>query len=213
MGTRLYHLTLRQRYHDQLCQNGYYFQHHVEGADTQTDIEICTLIENFFETFVLPSIKLFANNQVNYDGIVVSTIVPYQGAIFEKILETSNGVQPDEALPTFNAGLISLRSGLGGKSRRGRSFYAGISEADSSNSRLEPDCFARLADIGLRLLATFGPAGTAAPIRYGVFSKKLGATGNPADPYNPSTGFTGITQCAPRLLIATQRHRKIGHGT
>lgn len=213
MTTRLFHLTLRQSFHNQLCQNGYWFQHHVDGVSPETDIQIASLIGDLFKTFILPRIQDFANQQVNYNGIVVATIVPHEGAIFEEVLETSNGVQPDEALPTFNAALLSLRSGLGGRSHRGRSFYAGISEADSSSSRLEADCFARLALIGVQLLATFGPTGSAAPIRYGIYSKKLGATGNPLEPYSATVGFTGITQCAPRLLIATQRHRKIGLGT
>jgi hypothetical protein len=213
MGTRLFHLTLRQSFHNQLCQNGYWFQYHVEGPDTEPDITVASLIGDLFHTFILPKIQDFANQQVQYNGIVVSTIVPYQGAIFEQVLETSNGVQPNDALPTFNAAVLSLRSGLGGRSHRGRSFYAGVSEDDSANSRLLPDSFARLATIGVGLLATFGPTGSAAPIRYGIFSKLKGATGDPTNPWNPVTGFTGITQCAPRLDIGTCRHRKIGHGT
>lgn len=213
MTNRLFHLTLRQSFDGQLVQNGYWFRTLPDSPVPPSDLAMCGIIAGNFQANVLPKIQMFANQQVQYEAIVVATIVPVEGAIFETILETSNGVQPDNSLPTFCAGLVSLRTGLGGRSNRGRSYYAGISEADSSVSRLDPDCFARLQDVGDSLLSTFGPTPSQPFVEYGVWSRLRGEVTGGDSPFDIGAGFTPITQCVARRLIATQRHRKIGHGT
>jgi len=213
MTNRLFHLTLRQSFDGQLVQNGYWFRTLPDSPVPPSDLAMAGIIAGTFQAQVLPAIQMFANQQVQFEAIVVATIVPVEGAIFETILETSNGVQPNNSLPTFCAGLLSLRTGLGGRSNRGRSYYAGISEDSSSVSRLDADSFARLQDVGNSLLSAFGPTPTQPFVEYGVWSRLRGENIGGDSNFDIGAGFTPITQCVARRLIATQRHRKIGHGT
>jgi hypothetical protein len=208
----LYHLVLRQELHGQIIQNGYWFRLRpgFEIFDEVT-FTMASIRDSFLDN-VLPKIEMFANTQLKIQGAVVSRVSPKNGPIVERLLETSGGVQPDDSLPSYCAGLLSLRTGLGGRGNRGRSYYAGVSEGDSSNSKLDADCLGRLQDVGDELLAHFGGPSFGVA-QYGVWSWLKGRVGATSDEYNTTSGFTPITQAVARLPIATNRHRKIGHGT
>lgn len=208
----LYHLVLRQELHGQLLQNGYWFRRNpaLAGFD-ETSFIMVSILQSFRDN-VLPKIRLFANNQLKFQGIVVSRVSPRDGPIVEQLLETSNGAQPNDSLPSYCAGLLSLRTGLGGRSRRGRSYYGGVGEDDSSDSKLDADSLGRLQDVGNQLLASFGPTSGAVAF-YGVWSWLKAGTDAGGSEWNTDLAFTPITQCVARLFVATNRHRKVGHGT
>lgn len=212
MPRYLFHLTLKQELHGQLVQNGYYFRQK-DPPSGHTPGQLCQFIAGAFLANIIPPIQQFANQQLKFQNIVVTTLSPRFGAIYETLLETANGNQTDDALPSYCAGLLSLRSGFGGGNRRGRSYYAGISEGDSADSRLGVDSLAALTSIGQSLLGTFGAANTNGVADYGIWSWKLAELDPVYDVYNTDLAFTPITQCIARPVIATQRHRKIGHGT
>lgn len=209
---RLFHLTVRQELHGQVVQNGYYFKSRPGIDDVWSQEQICTSLLNGYLNGVLPSVKAWANQQLKFQNLVVRTISPKFGTIVEVLLENHEGAQGDDSLPSYCAGLISLRTGLGGGFRRGRSYYAGVSENDSSLSRLEADSLNGLVTIGNSLIQQFGFTGGSSLAGYGIWSWKLAGVANNDGEYNTNLAFTPITQCIPRPVIATQRHRKIGHG-
>lgn len=208
----LHHLTVRQELHGQTVQNGYYFRTN-EGVTTgNSPAQVGNFIIQRFRDDVLPVIKLFANQELKFTNLVVSCISPKFASIVEFLLETSNGAQPDESLPSYCAGLISLRTGFGGGHRRGRSYYAGVSEADSADSRLDADALTALASVGGQLLASFGITNPTSLCHYGVWSWSLAVLDPVLQEYNVDIAFTPITQCIARPVLVTQRHRKIGIG-
>jgi hypothetical protein len=207
---RLYHLVLRQELHGQLVQNGYWFTSR-PAFDGTSDLGVAENLRNAFQNDVLPVIRLFANNQLKFQGIVCARVSPIDGPIAEVLLETSNGAQPNDSLPSYCSGLLSLRTGLGGRSHRGRSYYAGVGEDDSSNSRLDADSLGRLQAVGNQLLTTYGPTSFSMG-SYCVFSYGKRLIDASATVWNTDIACTPITQCVARPTIASQRHRQIGHG-
>lgn len=124
-------------------------------------------------------------------------------------------MQTGNSLPSFCAGLLSLRTGLTGRSRVGRIYVPGVAEDLSDNSRLEGAYTSVLQTLGSTLLTRYGPSGSFAHCRIGVFSRKLGVVRNPLPTptlsYNLN-GWTQITAFIARNEIATQRKRKLARG-
>lgn len=206
--TMLFHLTLVQQLHGQIIQNGYYFRNNQSWNDTQTAFELNNRI-TFFRTQVMPSIALIQSQELVHKSLIMAQVYPHNGPIVEQILETSQGVQAFEALPSYCAAILSLRSGFGGKSNRGRSYYAGISSNNVGSSVLDLDTLAGLQDIGNKLLVNFGNSSSAFSLRYSIYSRKLGDNeqGRPH-----AMGAISVNQCLARRTLGTQRHRKIGIG-
>lgn len=212
----LYHLTLVSQLHGQQCQNGYWFREASMHTGPDDDALQCQQIIERFNSRIMAWIKQFANTEWHPIGLVCATMIPRFGPIAEAGYESGSGDQLNESLPSSIAAILSLRTGLGGRNRLGRSYYPGISEGDHSASRLTPDSLSRLQGIGDALLSGFGHTDPANLFHYGVYSHKLGDV--------PSTtlgegkiitmaGFTPITQTIARGRLGTCRHRMLGHGS
>jgi len=206
----LFHLTFHHTLHSQQCQNGFYFTNRIPLDDDEGDLRLymADLITQF-NSQIYPLIKSFQNNQVHYNSLIATCVIPRNGPILETIYETGSGDQPDESLPSYCAAILSLRTGLGGKSNRGRLYIAGVSEGDTSAGQLDVAAFAGLQAIANQLLSLFGPTGGSTFFRYVIWSRKLGAPGGLLLP----TGIRPILQILPRDILGTQRHRLIGVGT
>jgi len=211
-GPHLFFLSVNYELHGQFCQNGFWFTENlanVQSADPGVQIQA---LVNQFHLTVWPKMVEFQNNQVHYRNIVGVTINPKNGPIAELTIESQTGAQGNESLPSYCAAVLSLRTGLGGKSNRGRLYIAGVSEDFSADSRLLPDSLTGLQGIGDELLTRFGPADSLRVYNYGVWSRvrALSAADGPAPQVD--FAFTQITQCIPRGILGTQKHRQIGHG-
>jgi len=204
----LFHLTLVQQLHAQTMQNGYYFTNRENMSDADF-VSVENHIVNFFNLFILSAIKQIQSQEVVHRSLVVSQLIPANGPISETILETSQGDQAIESLPSYCAAVLTLRSGFGGKSNRGRSYYAGVGEGFTAGSRLDGSTLTGLQNIGNQLLAIFGDASFNSPASYCIFSRKLGT--NEGGSLNAS-GIRVVKQTIARSILGTQRHRKIGIG-
>lgn len=161
---------------------------------------------------IFPHIKNLVNTQVQFRTVLGTTIIPHNGPIAEQVIESATGDQPDESLPSYASAILTLRTGFGGKSNRGRIYFGGIGENDTSDSRLNPDTFDALQNIGNQLLAHFGPAGGYPFLRYVIWSRKIGAGEGSGPPDDPS-GIRYVTQTIARSVLGTQRHRMVGKGS
>jgi hypothetical protein len=208
--TLLWHVTLAMEHHGQICQNGFYFSNrgglsvnpNILGPYTQG---ICQV----FDQYVMPSIRLFHNQEVRYKSLVCSTLIPHDGPIGELLYETGEGAQGDESLPSYCSAILTLRSGFGGRSNRGRLYFGGISENFAAGGKLLQDSFTALQDIGDNLLGAFGPTGIEGVLRYVIYSKKLGYSTEAG--FQPE-GIIPITHTIARRNLGTQRHRMLGKG-
>jgi hypothetical protein len=210
----MYYLKLVGTIHNQVTQTGYWFMTNTQVEDWD-HAQNCNDLIFKFNNDVMPHIKQWANQEWHFIGLVAATMYPRNGPIVERVYETVVGDQIGECLPSFNSGVLSLRTGLGGRSHLGRTYYPGISEGDHESSLLNAPAFTRLQSIGDALLTGFGATAPDSIFYYGVYSHKLGDVPLPAPAVGKMVtpaGFTVISQCLARRRIATMRKRMLGHG-
>lgn len=210
-GQMLFRLVMTMNLHSQICQNGFYFTNRgtVNTDSTPLSSHSNALIASFMLR-IYDDIKLLTNNQLQFRAFHSAILLPEGGPISEEIILSGTGSQPDESLPSYCAAILSLRSGFGGKSYHGRLYFPGISENDTSDSKLDAVTYSQLSLIGDKLIANYGPTGSDSLFRYIIYSKKLGLDQDDRYTY---LGIIPVVQCVARLELGTQRHRKIGVGT
>lgn len=210
----LYRLILVGELHGQATQTAFHFQDSDNQPNSTYQIALNHLMSDF-QTGVLPKIQLFASQEWAAKTLIGITLIPKQLVFIETRIANGTGTQTDDSLPTFNAGLLSLRTGLGGRSHIGRLYFPGVAEGLSSDSRLEGSYLGLLSDIGATLVSKYGVNGSYPYCRYGVFSRKLGVTRvvSPIPTLNYSrNGWFQINSTVARPEIATQRRRKLARG-
>lgn len=113
-----------------------------------------------------------------------------------------------EGLPTFNAQLLAIRTGKGGRSFRGRMFVPPPPESGQSQSKLTPGQLILLTAFAACLIAKFIADKPATAWRLGVYSRKLGG-----EKYQTAAaGWTFAKSVTASDVIATMHSRKIGVG-
>jgi hypothetical protein len=116
------------------------------------------------------------------------------------------------ALPSFNAVLISLSTGLGGRSNRGRLFMPGVIGNDVQNSKMDSFGLAKWQAFVACMVGKF--VGAAADVdskvfNWGVLSRKnSGVNFATAD-----VAFNRVTSAQVKDVIATMHSRKLGVGS
>jgi hypothetical protein len=210
----LYHLTLVGEIHGQTTQNIFYFQTKSSSPRTSYTVEATNIVADF-KNNVLDVIRAFACDDWRVKSLLCTTLIPAHTVLIEERIPTGEGFQPDDSLPSFCAGLLSLRTGVGGRRAHGRLFFAGVPENQSSDSRLEGAHLTLLNDIGGMLLARYGPSGGFIDARWGVYSRRIGVTrlaGPPPSLVYSASGFFPVTETIGRPEIATIRKRKLQSG-
>lgn len=109
---------------------------------------------------------------------------------------------------SFISTLCTIRTGLGGRTHRGRFFLPPAGEANTANSVLDNGTVDQIQAFLTCLIGKFVGAGASTPWRIGVLSRKLLAN-NPA---NFDTAFTEATNLTVTDLCAIMGSRKVGRG-
>lgn len=110
---------------------------------------------------------------------------------------------------SFIASLVEIRTGLGGRTHRGRFFLPPAGEAGTNNSLLIQSVMDELVAFVTCLAGKFIGVGATEPWRIGVLSRKLLA-GN-ANNFNQA--FTEATSLIPQDKAAIMGTRKVGRGS
>ena len=190
------------------CQNSFYFYNKDVVPDESLSNYAQFLAEDF-QTTTFSTIQVFQNEAVHYQSIKVLQLIPQPGHFHETQIANQTGAQVNDTLPSHDAAVLSLYSPLAGRSRRGRLYFAGVDEGLVVANTLENPYFEQLQDIGRNLLQFFGNGGANTRFFYCLYSKKLG------DNVLHQPTFAGVQDIhliIGRKQIATQRHRKQGHG-
>lgn len=211
----LYRIKLIGELHGQATETAFHFLTNSSGnVNNSYQTELTDLLAHFI-TNIVPKVQTFACQEWAGKTVTAITLIPKAEVFLETRLANGTGVQSDNSLPSFCAGVLSLRTGKGGRSRIGRLFLPGVAEGLSSASRLEGNYLSLLAAIGSALTASYGASGSYPYVRYGVFSRKLGVTRTllptPSLTYN-EVGFQMVTNTVARPEIATMRRRKLARG-
>jgi len=117
------------------------------------------------------------------------------------------------ALPSYASVVFSERTALGGRSHRGRSYFAGIPEAATNGSQLDTGhaFWAGALAFAVCVISNFVPGDPPGSPSWAlcVYSRKIGGA---AFPYGLS-GFTQVREYVPAALLGTTRSRKVGRGS
>jgi hypothetical protein len=152
-----------------------------------------------------------------------TTCRPTGGLFFEGTFTTNQaGLNPfsDDALPPQCALVTTLRSGLIGRSHRGRVFSYGYTEADHTDGVWIPTTLTALNTNWDAFYVAYAVAVPASGYRLGIWSQVI-ASGCRVLPdgshervgiAHPELAFTATTAHVSRSTVYTQRRRVTGHG-
>lgn len=115
-----------------------------------------------------------------------------------------------EGLPPQSAMVISLRTGIAGRSYRGRLYLGGFGEDKQANGGWIAGLLSGMQTYVDDLVAALGSGGSNSDYEWGVWSRVLG--GDDPGPYNLSAGWHAITSGIVRPTVYTQRRRTLGVG-
>jgi hypothetical protein len=208
----LVHISINGEMHGSVTQNGFHFAKRVGAAGFGDIITECKGLLTDFTGIVLPTVRTFASDDWHVKSTLLTCLNPREACLLENRIPTGEGFQPDEALPSFCSGLLSLRTGLGGRSHHGRLYFPGVAEAASENSRLVGEHLTNLSNIGFTILSRYGGAGTNVKWLYGMYSRRLGVVRDPGPPPILNwfmQGFFEVNETIPRVELATIRKRKL----
>lgn len=212
--TGLYRAIVIGKIHEQLTQTAFHFRALTTSPHSSHAAE-ASAITSDINTFIIPKMQAFASDDWTALSILTVSLIPRPGVLTELRLGNATGFQPDESLPSFCAGLLSLRTGIAGRSAHGRIYVPGVPENALDASKLTGTALGLLSDIGAALIARFGNTGSSNFARFSVFSRKLGVTRNPGPPATYSYSLNGamtVTSIIARPEIATMRKRKLQIG-
>jgi hypothetical protein len=212
-ANEIYRLTLRQRMFDQECHNVLYFKFLTSNATPQG------LRGTIADTF-WAQLSPIQSADVEYLAARSRGIVPYSDTEETVAAATVQGILAPPSLPALNAAVISLRTGLPGKSKRGRFYLCGIPGDQLSGNGLVGGYVTSIQTAFAALQNLYGAGGSNNDYQWGVFSPKLGGTlytptppKQPyySDPFN-AAGFVPISSVVARPIVASFVSRKQGRG-
>jgi len=190
---------------DILIQNVWHFGRESPGG---TPSELA----NDWNTYMVPLIAAELNPVVTLTEISVQRIAPDESEI-ERIAGSRAGVAGGNvALPSVAAGVVTWRTQLAGRSRRGRTFWAGlpfdyVSLSDGSSWLAAGQ--ARLNRLGNGIRNRYSLGGNPGAYYLGVWSPKLGGKLPPRD---PAKGLTMVVSHTAQYYICSMGSRRLGHG-
>lgn len=181
------------------------------GATADIELHLIVVLVTCFVTHLLPALT----SSWSFEKVVWKKVGPTLGVeqIYTTDLPAAGGGNA-AALPSYCSAVISKRTLLGGRSHRGRSYFAGIPEDQTINSSIDPasDLWAALLAFAACVIENFyypDPAGATDAFQFEVYSRLLGSATYPLT----LAGVTPVTQYTPVAALGTTRSRKVGRGS
>lgn len=137
----------------------------------------------------------------------VDVVPGTQANVEESFAEVLGAGNTSEPLPFHCAVVITWRTGLAGRSYRGRTYLTGAAEDQQNAGQWSSAFLAVVATFPVNMLATFGPTGSNANWQLVVISR----VANGVERATPIG--TAITGYAVRQPVYTQTRRVIGRGS
>jgi hypothetical protein len=212
--TGLYRAVIIGKIHEQLTQTALHFRA-LTTSPHSTHAAEASALNTRIAAILIPKFQAYASDDWQALSILTVSLIPRPGVLVETALNNATGFQPDEGLPSFCAGVLSLRSGVAGRSAHGRIYVPGTAANALNASKHTAETHQLLRDIGSTLLTEWSNTGSSNFARFCIFSRKLGVTrvlGPPVQlSYSMAGAFT-VSSIIARPEIATVRRRKLQHG-
>lgn len=185
----------------QLVENVYHLKAKNAGIP---DNEIAATVRDKIVTQLQPN---FCDELV-FTAVTVQEIFPTPRDPYELAINIAGG-QAGDPLPSFNAGVCALKTGLGGRRNRGRKYYAGLLNDDITASRIITSRLGAL-QIDMDAINSWFAAGNGlSNLTWGIVHRQLNGAPVPL----AANSYVPITSAVFRDVVGTMRSRKIGHGS
>lgn len=196
----IYQMTYQMRVAGQLCENVLHFRT-LTGSETRAQIRTSA---EFYLTTIAPGIA----SPVTFESIIIKQMTPL--AFDETIgppVTTTSGSSAAQPINNTTALVITKRTGVAGKTHRGRIYIAGIPATQADPNGLNTAGAAIWHTIVGNLMATYGDSGTDLNLRIGVYSGSIGG-------FHPFTvaGWQQLTGLDVQPVFGNQRRRRLGVG-
>lgn len=138
------------------------------------------------------------------------SLIPHNTDFYETFPSpTRPGTGGTIPCPPVAAAIITWRTGLPGRRKRGRTYLAGINVNQQTGGRLAATFITNFMNVFAdRCLSLWGPGGSSATTEMGVWSR-LNAGENP--PFSPA-GFQVITAFTSQPAMGSMGTRRFGRG-
>lgn len=196
----MYQVTMQSSIQGQVIENVVHLRA-VGATETDADIDIACKL------FMHKLASLWVNTQI-CTGIIVKRLTPI--AFDERLLvpTDANGSQTGSALNQTVALVLTKRTGIAGKSHRGRMYISAVPfNFTTDQCRLSVAGAASVGTFCTDIINTFGFSGTNGHMQFGVYSPTIGGS-------HPATlaGWQLITSLEPQIVFGNQRRRRVGVG-
>jgi hypothetical protein len=191
-------VTMQAMLDQQLIENVMHFR-----ANTATTLEAA---ENVINSEVMAKVAEMQSNELAYNLVTVQSLYPVLTDPYEEA-KAYNGQIAFPSLPTAMATVISFKTGLGGRSHRGRFYMGATCIVDTDGSRLIEGSRAPWQTKWNNIIANVGSGG-ATNLTLGILHKMSGGVPVPVGP----DAFTPVTSAIVRSVLGTMRSRIPGHG-
>lgn len=196
----IYQVTYQYLVEGQTCENVIHYRGLVPAL-TKTQVRTSA---NFYWTTISPGIS----NLVTFPSMIIKQMTPL--AFDETISAPTPTTAGVSAAPPINntiALVVTKRTGVAGKTHRGRIYFPGIPTTQADQAGLNTAGAAIWLTITNNLMATYGPSGTDLNLQIGVYSGSIGG-------FNPFTvaGWQPLTSLDVQPIFGNQRRRRIGVG-
>lgn len=196
----IYQVTFQSSIQGQQIENVVHFRE-VTGASTPAQID--TAAKNFFTLLA----NLLPVSQI-CTGIIVKQMTPL--AFDERLLvpTTATGQQSAAPLNQIIALIFTKRTGVSGKSHRGRLYSSAVpSNMTSDGCRLNTTGGTIAGTFASSAIGQFGPSGTDGHLQLGVYSKAIGGS----SPFT-AAGWQPVLTLDTQIIFGSQRRRRVGVG-
>lgn len=199
----LFRATMNMRLRGQVVENVLHFRGKT-GAESPNalGVEINTDYWTYLAALCAPDVV--------FEGVTVLQLTPvvFDLAITPNTSIHDNGEGLGVAVNNTIAAILTLRTGVAGKTHRGRMYIPGIASSWTTTDSLTPGGVTAMNTFASQMLAKWGVGGTSLGFEWGIYSRLLGGGG----PYTVA-GYQPITRCDPQPTLGNQRRRRLGVGT
>lgn len=197
----LYQATYGMVIDGQQCENVIHFRANAVPGPTEADVKLS--IERY-----LHAIAVIQVSTVSYNKIILKQMTP---SAFDELIWVPTSITTGAigAVPVNNtvALIFTKRTGVAGKSHRGRIYLPGIASSRVDVNRLNAFGLADSATVADTLTNVYGPAGVDTNFKAGIYSRVLGGS----SPFTV-TGWQQVTRYDPQTVLGNQRRRRPGVG-
>jgi hypothetical protein len=201
---RVVQATVVSKLHDQECNNVLHFgTSDLEAILLQLGVAIVTCLVSTF--------RPMTSDEWVFEKVVLRELHPELSDPVEYIHNVTVQGTGLPTSPSFCANLMQIKTGKGGRSNRGRTYWPGVIENDVTKSRLTDGGMDKFVAFCNCLRDAFIKQGELAEPTWnlGVLSRKKAST----PPNTVSSAFVPATALVPQRIVARMGSRKVGVGS